>query len=253
MDSLLNSVYSMRNSTVSPVKPVFDYKAAQQQTKALIDGYKENTARVQTLKAESAAFLDEYTKGMNAMNAAAGALTGGGADKLLYGAGGEVTEDTVKATVDAVQKMADQYNENLKMLNDNAGRGAGVVKQIARMADDPAAESAMKMVGMAVNKDGTLALDTAKMTETLKTADANQRSLLADLIGGTSGIAAGVQRDARAGLNTSAGSLIGNDVARLQEIQQEDPIRQFAQSMRGYGAYGMNNMAAVGVLMNLTA
>jgi len=108
----------------------------------------------------------------------------------------------------------------------------------------------MAMVGMKMNDDGTLALDIEKMTAALKSETPGDTDLFADIIGE---VADSVQKDARAGLNTSAGSLIGNDVAKMQSIRDNDPIRSFAQSMRGGGAYAFNNQAAVGILMNLTA
>lgn len=248
--SLLNSYYSQANS-VSSVSPLFDYKKAQKQTQSLLDSYKKNNNTVKTLKKESADFLSGYTKGLNEMNTAAGKLADGNIDKLLFDKDGNVTEETVKNTVDSAKNMVEQYNKNLKMLNDNADRGPGVTKQLARMADDPAPLAGMKMVGMSVNKDGSLALDEAVMAKALKDENKAQVKLLADIIGGGNGIASSVQRDARAGLNTPAQNLISNDLATMQSVRQDDPIRALSQSIKGGGAYAMNNNAAMGILMNM--
>lgn len=251
MQSYISAQNAYWNSGISQMSQIFDFKAAQQQTQQLLNTYKTNNATVQSLKKDSADFLKQYTSGMNNLNSAAGKLTNGGMDKLLYNKEGNVTEDTVKNTVSAVRSMVEEYNSNLKTLNDNAERGEGVTRQMARMVDDPAPAASMKMVGVSVNKDGTLALDEEKLTEALSTENADQRKLVSDIIGGSTGIAAGVQKDARAGLNTSAQSLINNDLAEMQSIRSEDPIRSMAQSLRGAGAYALNNQAAMGILMNM--
>lgn len=249
INALLSSYYTAPNSRVNETYQIFDYKAAQQQTKQLIDEYKNNNTQVQSLKKDSADFLKQYTGSMNTMNTAAGKLANGGVDKLLFGKDGQVTDATVKATTDAVQNMVNAHNDSLKLLNNNAERGAGVVNQLARMVGDPAAEAGMAMVGMKMNDDGTLALDIEKMTAALKSETSGDNELFADIIGD---VADSVQSDARAGLNTSAGSLIGNDIAQMKQIQEEDPIRSFARNIRG-GAYAFNNQAAVGILMNMMA
>ncbi len=237
------------SSSIPATSQVFDYKAAQQDAKALIAQYKTDAAQVKTLKTDAAAFLDSYTKGMVEMQSAASKVSGANLDKLLYDKSGNVTDDTVNNTVKAVQDMVDQYNSNLKLLNDNADRGSGVTKQIARMSDDPAPLSSMKMVGMDVAKDGTLTLDQTKLADALKTSSSGQRQLFADIIGGRSGIAQGVKNDAQAGLNTSAARLIQNDLAEMQNLGQENGFSTLASYSR-QGAFGLANMGTVGMLMN---
>ncbi len=244
----MNGINS-RNSVSAP-SPVFDYKAAQQQTKSILDEFQAGNKQIKTLKDDSANFLNQYTNSMTNLSEAATKVSGTNLDKLLYDKEGKVTDETVKATVGAVQNMVDQYNDSLKMLNKNAERGSGVMDQITRMAGDPAPMASMKMVGVSVNKDGTLALDSAVMTKALKSENPEQVKLYKDIIGSSTGIAGGVQNDARAGLRTSAGKLIGNDLAQMQAIKQDDPLRSFASYARG-GAFQLNNMMATGILMNM--
>ena len=168
INSLLSSYYTQANSQVNSTSQIYDYKAAQQQTKQWVEEYKANNTQVQALKKDSADFLQQYTGSMNTLATAANKLAGGGVDKLLTGRDGQVTDETIKATVDAAQKMVDAHNSSVKLLNDNADRGAGVVNQLARMVGDPAASAGMAMVGMKMNDDGTLALDIEKMTAALK-------------------------------------------------------------------------------------
>lgn len=236
-------------SALSSVSPVFDYASAQKQTQSLVNQYKTNNQTASKLKGESADFLNRYTVAMKSTAEAAGKLTNGGIDKLLRDKEGNVTEDTIKQTVNTVQKMVDEHNATLKTLNNNADRGEGVMKQMARMVDDPAPQAAMKLVGVSVNKDGTLALDTKKMTEALQTTNEGQLKLFSDIIGGSTGIASGVQKDAQAGLRASARSLIENDLAQIQSIRAEDPVRMMSTYTRA-GAFALNNQAAIGLLMN---
>lgn len=249
INNYLGAMNSMNG--VAPASPVFDYKAAQQQAQATVDSFRNNNKQVQLLKEDAADFLKQYTNEMNDLNKTASNLTGGNLDKLLFDKDGKVTDKTVKDTTDAVQKMVDSYNDSLKMLNKNASRGTGVTNQIGRMADNPTSLEGMKMVGVSVNKDGTLALDKTKMAEALKTETPGQQKLVRDIIGGSSGLAAGVEKDARAGLRTPAGNLINNDLATMQSIKKDDPLRNLAMYSRNGGAFGMNNMMAAGALLNM--
>lgn len=265
-DYLLNSLSTSNSNSYNPLSSLggllssYNNSSLQTQAQSLISDYKSNTAEIKNLKKETANFLTDYTNSMNSLNQAAGTLTNGGIDKLLVNSSGEVTDDTIKATVDAVQKMVDQFNDSLTLLNDNADRGSGVVSQIGRMVDDPIAKSSMDMLGVTMNDDGTMSLDTEVLQTALKDASEgtvidgvnNQLNLIKDLIGGSNGLAANVQKDARAGLNTSASRLIGNDIANIQEKQQNRTsfFNDYLTYSRS-GAYGLNNLAAMGIMMNM--
>ena len=168
IDSYLNSYLSPylmsygsnSSSSASSASSVFDYSAAMasaSKTSAeLLAGYNSNKEAVTTLKKGTAAYLDSYALAMKTMGQSADKLRWGGMDKLLYNSDGEVTDATVSKTVGAVQTMVDNYNNTLKLLNDNADRGAGTVKQLGRMATDPAPAQGLALVGVTVNDDGTV-------------------------------------------------------------------------------------------------
>ncbi len=247
-------MYSGSVSGVSGVQRPGSYSSvAQTQAQSWLETFKSNNDKVETFTAESADFLKNYTTGMNELNSSASRLTNGGIADYLYDEQGAVTSETVANTVGAVQDMVDDYNSTLRLLNDNAERGTGVMDQMARMVDDPAPQASMELVGMSVNDDGTLALDAQALTSALSTENSAQLSLYEDILGGAYGVAAGVQDDARAGMNASASSLINQDIAQMQSIRNDDPIRSYAQSLRGGGAYALNNNAAVGIMMNMMA
>ncbi|MDL2219548.1 hypothetical protein LJC04_04345 [Ruminococcaceae bacterium OttesenSCG-928-O06] len=225
-------------------------KNAQQQAAELLSTYNSNRESVKTLKADTAKYLDDYILSMKTLDQSAEKLRLGNLDKLLYNSDGEVTEDTIADTVKAMQSMVDNYNSTVKLLNDNAERGPGTMKQLARMVADPAPAASMKMVGVTVNKDGTLALDAEKMTEALSTSDANQLALYKDIIGGFGGIADGAHKNASFAANAPARELIQNDLATIQQTQSENPFREMYESFKG-NVYAMNNQAVAGMLMNL--
>ena len=253
INNSMNQYAAMNSGRSSSVNTrFFDYAGAQKEAQEMIANYKSSTASVSKLQNASADFLKKYTNGMTEQKTVADKVMGPNLDKILYDKDGKVTDETVKKTTEAVQAMVDQHNANLKMLNDNADRGSGVVNQIGRMVDNPAAAASMDMVGVKVNKDGTLALDTEKLAKNLKTEDKNQLKLYKDIIGGSNGIAAGVKKDGEAGLRASAGSLIANDLAKMQELKSENSFDAMSLYSRS-GAYGFNNMAAVGMLMNMMA
>lgn len=240
----------------------FDYKAAQKETAAMISQYKEQAAVNTALRKDAASFLTKYTAEMRTMDASASAVSGANLDKLVgeISAEGKISDANMKNTVDAVQTMVDAYNTNLETLNKNASRGDGVVKQIARMAESPAAESTMQTVGVTVNKDGSLKLDAEKLTTALsgaasadaKAGTSTQMKQIKDIIGGASGsIAAGVKSDARAGLAASANSLISNDLVKIQETSKNPFSNYFDAAYSRTGAF--TNAGTMGLLMNVMA
>ncbi|MDL2327032.1 hypothetical protein LJC64_00010 [Ruminococcaceae bacterium OttesenSCG-928-A11] len=251
LDSYLNNYRAA--SSVSQMKLMSQMLDAQKTAQSFADTHKKNTATVNTMKKESAAFLSQYTTGMSQLSAAANKLAGGGISKMLNNWEGNVTESAVKNTVGAVKDMVASYNSNLKLLNDNADRGPGVMTQMARMVTDPAPQEEMAQVGISVNEDGTLALDEEKLTAALKTEDADQRRRYEDIIGGYGGVADNIRQDARAGLDTPVQKLVSSDVTKMQTIREEDPIRSYFKSIRSGGAYALNNNAAMGIMMNMLA
>lgn len=224
INSLLNSYYGGTNSvnSLSSASSMFDYDSAKKDVQSLLDSYKQqsSSSSVSSLKKSTADFLTQYTSGMNSMNKAASVFTNGGVNDLLYDKEGNVTDETVKKTVDATKSMLEEYNNNIALLDKNADRGQGVSKQLARMVSDPAAKEKLDALGVSVGKDGTLTLDEAKLTSALKDENPLQVKLMADMLGGSTGLAAGIQKDARAGLNTSSSSLVGNDIATIQQTQK---------------------------------
>lgn len=240
----------------------FDYNAALRQTNNSLNQYKNQVKETTQLRKDSAEFLKNYTKSMKTLDSAAGALRGANLDRLVgeTSAEGKLSEENLKKTTDAVQSMVDAYNSTLRLLNQNAERGSGVVQQIGRMAADPTNQATMDLVGVSVEKDGALKLDVEKLAGALtgaaasdaKTGTSNQMRLIKNAIGGNTGLAAGVQFDARMGQSASAGSLISNDLAKLEQAAKNNPI-SFDNLYSRSGSYNMMNMGAVGVLMNVIA
>lgn len=251
INSLLNNYNSASNiSKIAATSKMYDYKAAQATAKSYFESQKQHNATVNTLKKDTSSFLTAYTSSMAELNKNGGKLTNGGVNNLLYPKDGKITESSVKNTVSAVKDMVGSYNSSLKLLNDNAQRGPGVVNQLGRMATDPAAKETMKLAGVTANKDGTLKLDETALTKNLSDENPLNAKLTADSI---DNLANGIQRDAKAGLNVPAGKLVNNDIAKMQEIKNNNSFTEMHQSIRSGGAYYMNNSAAVGLMMNMLA
>lgn len=251
-----SAMYGMQNYLSQQASSVnnFDYKAAQKQTQAYIDQYKQSQNTVTQLKKDSANFLDSYQKSLTGMDKAASAVQGQNLEALLYGKAGRPadgtaatpTQENVDKTAEAVQKMVDQFNSTLKTMNDNASRGPGVEKQIARMVSLPTSERSMEQVGITVNKDGTLKVDSDK----LKTALKENTSVAQDVIGGSFGMARGIQMDAQTGLRQTPSTLIARDLASMKQQQMGDSLSQMGMYSKS-GVYNMANLNSVGVLMNM--
>ena len=240
----------------------FDYTAAvseaNKKAQELLDSLqtKKIVPAVSTPKAlqkESFEFLNVYTLSMKNLDQAAEKLRNSNLDRLLYSKSGEIaeiTEETAQNTVGAVKDMFEKYNSTLKLLNDNADRGPGVMKQIARMVTaDPASVENMAKLGMSVNKDGTLNLNEKKLSDALKTKDPIQLKSLKSLLGGLNGIADKIHVNALYGSNMSSRSLIGNDVLKTKDLQKENPFYVLYQQIKG-NVYALNDMAYAGLYMN---
>lgn len=251
-----SAMYGMQNYLSQQASSVnnFDYRAAQKQTQAYIDQYKQNQNTVTQLKKDSANFLDSYQQSLKLLDKTANAVQGQNFDTLLYGKTGRPaagtnatpTQENIDQTAAAVQKMADQFNSTLKTMNDNAKRGPGVERQISRMVSSPVSERSMAQVGITVNKDGTLKVDSDK----LKTALKENTSVARDVIGGNFGIARGVQMDAQTGLRQTPSTLIARDLASMKQQQMDSSLTQMGMYSKS-GAYIMANLNSVGVLMNM--
>lgn len=236
---------------------------AKTQSAAMLDKYLNGSSTTQaftstdSMKADTAAYLDRYVLNMSNLSKSADLLRNGGIDKLLYDREGNVTDETIEKTVDAVQSMIDEYNNNVKFLDKNASRGSGTTDQLGRMVKDPMSEKSMEMIGLSVNKDGTLALDKEKLTEAFNAVDeltggvnTLQRDLIKDLIGGNNGLANSIKRTADAGLNISAQKLINSDLSNIQSNSGTGYYAEMFNSIKG-GAYAMNNQGALN-MMNFT-
>ncbi len=249
MSQMSQQFSSVNTSKTSATSQAFDFNAAREQAAASLTTFEANNTKVTTLKKDTADFLTQYTNDMNSMNTAASKLSDWNAGNLLRGESGEVTEESIQETVSAAREMVESHNNALSTLNDNAERGPAVQEQMMRMVDDPASQEAMAMVGISMNDDGTMSLDEEVLTQALSTENVGGHELSADILGD---IARDIQSDAQAGLRESAQELVSNDIAQMQEIQNNDPIRSFAQSLKSGGSYALNS-AAAGIMMNMLA
>ncbi len=258
-DSYLTSYlspYSMggfSTSSTSTTSSVFDFAQAQRTASEdalkLQNEYTQNKESVSTLTKDTAHFLDSYTKSLSELSQSANSLRLDNLDETLYDSSGQITEESIQNTVNATQSFVDQYNSTLKLLNDNAERGPGVMKQLARMVQDPAPAESMALIGLSVNDDGTLHLDQEAMTTAFEDAGAGSQDLYRDILGGFSGVADTTYKYAQYGLNTSARDLVANDLVNIKSVEDENPFKEMYSDFRS-SAYSLNNMAA-GLMMNL--
>lgn len=227
----------------------FGNVAAEDTAMAMLKLYNGQQEGISALKSDTVKYLNDYAAAMEKLDQSAGKLRLGGLDKLLYDADGKITDKTADSAVDAVNDMVKDYNDTLKLLNDNADRGSGTAKQLRRMEGDPAAEEDMKKLGITVNDDGSLKLDEDKLKKALTTDDANALREAKQILGGIGGIADGIHQDAQAGRTMSSRELINADLSQIRILQKENPFTEMYMPMKA-GAYGLINQEMVGMLMN---
>lgn len=250
LDSYINQQQAI--SSLRPMQMVNQMMGPQRQQAQQATAEQQRQGAGGVAQTGSSGFLRDYSSGVNRLATAADRLADGGAQDLLKGREGQASDETVRRTVGAAQEMVSAYNNSLRTLNDNVDRGPGVVDQMARMVTDPAPAEEMASVGMSVNQDGTLALDTQRLTDALRAGDASQQRQYTETL---SNIADSVRQDAQAGMEADPARLIENDLAeaRTRAAAEEDPVGNYSQAVRGDGAAALSNQASMGVLMNMIA
>lgn len=246
---------SLLTSMLGGTDSVFDVSAATSNAEAMLAsvlGTDDTAASKQTVTAltkDTTNFLDKYVLQMKQLAQSTQAVKTEGLNKLLYDSEGNVTEDTVDATVDAVKSMLEEYNNTLDFLNTNADRGSGVLAQIEKMARGLMAEESLALVGLSIESDGSLALDEDVLREALQTESAESLQLTKELLGGPNGIADKISRFAGAAANAPAQGLIENDLADIQSAQSSitGTYNEMLLTAKS-SAYTLNNMAALGML-----
>lgn len=246
---------SLLTSMLGGSDSIFDVSAATSNAEAMLaaalgtDDTATAKQTVASLTKDTADFLDRYVLQMKELGQSTQAIKFDGLDKLLHDSEGNITEDTVAATVDAVNSMLDEYNNTLDYLNANSGRGNGVLNQIEKLARGPMAEEGLALVGISIESDGSLTLDEDVLSEALQTDSAESLRLTKELLSGSKGLADKISQFSNAAVNVSAQSLIGNDLAEIQSAQSS--INGTYTEMlltANSGAYTLNNIAALGML-----
>lgn len=148
----------------------------------------------------------------------------------------------------AMSNLVDKYNNALTLLNKNADRGSGVIRQIRSFASDLTSDKTMAKLGLSTNKDGTLALDKDTLTNALKEDPKFTKSLISD----SYGVAQKAFNRATGAMNTSSSSLINNDLAQKNASQYSAPY-DFMNAFSKAGANNLSNYYAMGMFVNYLA
>ncbi len=166
---------------------------------------------------------------------------------------------TVTAGIDVesmsseLEKLTKKFNETVDFLKKNVDRGVGVQRQLDRLLQTPVSKNSMEEVGITIDKDGKYSFN---KDEFRKIAEKNP-ALVKDIVSSSYGIAQGLERDAKAGMNMPSASLVSTSVQGSQSIfQQTNKYDAMLSVMNIYGKNGtvnMNNVYMMGLLMNMYA
>lgn len=148
--------------------------------------------------------------------------------------------DTEKI-VKSMSELVDSYNNAVKFLDKNSDRGSGISQQLDRLGANLGSDSTLKRLGISKEMDGTLALDTEKLSKSLK----EEPKLTKDLISGSNGIAQNLFHKAAGAMRTSPESLTNYETEESSQFSIYDPY----QFMGRYGTTQLN-YAMAGMLMN---
>lgn len=150
-----------------------------------------------------------------------------------------------KKVVSAVDDLVGSYNQALKVLNDNADRGSGVMNQLRSMVNGLSSEQTLGKLGITTKKDGTLVLDKSVLEKNLK----ENPEFTKEVLGGNYSVAQTGFQKASSAMRANAASLISNDLKELEQDVISDPFN-FMNMYSRTGAYNMSNYNALGLMMN---
>lgn len=163
----------------------------------------------------------------------------------------DVGKATVKVDVNAdelvknIKDMVNSHNDTVKLLNDNAGKGTAVTKQLGNLLLPPISEKSMATMGISYKDDGRLTFD----EETFKTAFDKDPSQSKEIIGSSYSVSRGLINDAQQALKESSYNLVNNAMAERQTQINTDPLN-FVNSYSKYGGYSALNANYIGFLFN---
>ncbi|MBR5486087.1 MAG: flagellar filament capping protein FliD [Oscillospiraceae bacterium] len=159
----------------------------------------------------------------------------------------------VESMAGELEKLVNKFNDTVDFLKKNADRGVGVQKQLERLMQTPVSKKSMEEVGITIDKDGKYSFNKDEFSEL---AEKNP-ALLKEIVSGSYGIAQGLERDAKAGMNMPSASLVSASVQGSQSIfQQTNKYDTMLSVLNIYGKNGtvdMNNVYTMGLLMNMYA
>jgi len=151
----------------------------------MLSGYQDNSSLVsQTTPTQTrlSSALKEVRESYSDLKPAAQALTASNQDSVFK-------KSDSSAIVSAVQEFADQYNNTVDTLQDNSGLvNKRLLKNLTQAANDN--KSRLGDIGITINKDKTLTVDTDK----LKEAISSNLSGVKTTLGSTSGLASKVAK-----------------------------------------------------------
>ena len=160
----------------------------------------------------------------------------------------------IDAVADKVEKLVKQYTDTMNFLEKNMGRSPGVAKQLQKMMSLPVSYKSMQAVGISLTANG-YTFDREKFAKAYE----KNPSLVEDVISGSHGFAAGVEKDAQDGLRAES-SLSVPQAGQQGGIRPPQPgdiyDRQALTMLSTYnktGVYNLSNYYAVGAMLNMFA
>lgn len=102
--------------------------------------------------------------------------------------------------------LVSAYNDTLKFLNSNSGKGSGVSREIKNLMSISTSDKALEKIGISIGKSGYISFDKEKfLDELMANPDKTNK-----LISGSFGLAQNIYGDANKGLNISSKDLTSN-------------------------------------------
>lgn len=146
---------------------------------------------------------------------------------------------------DTMSDLVDSYNNAVKFLENNTDHGSGVSTQLNRFKSYLGSDQTLDRLGITKESDGTLSLNTEKLTESLK----KEPELTRNLISGSNGFAQNIFNKASSAMRTNSESLINYDLEEVNQASIYDPL-QYMGTYSRFGTTQMNNYSAIGLMMN---
>ena len=165
---------------------------------------------------------------------------------------GQVTVDLnidKKKVTEAINNFVSAYNTTINFLSDNVNKGSAISRQLENLKIPEIHEKNLNSMGVSINKDGTLSVDSKVLSETLN----NNIEDVEKVLGSRYSAFSKVDRSINSALKESSINLIDRTLYNQSNSSSSanDNFINLLNIYNNNGSFGMINYSAIGLILNM--